>query len=565
MDSQHKHIDTVRYLLSKSLDGSATADEMRQLDLLVVDDPQARRYYVEFLHVHVSLRKLLQKEMISIHDQKNDILDVALWEALARHEQMAETVVVEPEETVAPLICHFEKTKAVGGRQRKFSKFSMFSVAASAAAALFVVLYIHLVSPSKPIVATLTDSIHAEWVNPKQAPVTGDEVRAEMYWLRSGIVSLTFESGAEVVIEGPAEYQLLSVNEMSLQSGKAFAHVPATAIGFTIDTPQSSVVDLGTDFGVAVTPVQGSDVYVYHGKVNLVAGLAAQPKRSEILHQFEARTVDAERGGIKSTLFKEYLFAQKISSKDNRIVYGRPVSLASFVAGGDGFSPGNQPAGIDPGSGEVHQTVKQDFDRTGSPGYHAVPMRDFVDGVFVPNGVCVVDSAGHRFTGFPSTSGSYWSDITTSPVLNHIATNDAGEVLYRQQLVATLDTANEDNDAAGDPSTILLHANSGITFDLNKIRGVFKEAQIVTFSARCGVSKNAIVKMKHDFWVLLDGQPVYHYHQPADNDTVETIRIPIGPEQSYLTLATTDGGDNTSFDWCLFENAVLELIPAGLQ
>ena len=221
MDSQHKHIDTVRYLLSKSLDGSATADEMRQLDLLVVDDPQARRYYVEFLHVHVSLRKLLQKEMISIHDQKNDVLDIALWEALARHEQIAETVVVEPEETVVPLVCHFEKTKAVGGRQRKFSKFSMFSVAASAAAALFVVLYIHLVSPSKPIVATLTDSIHAEWVNPKQAPVTGDEVRAEMYRLRSGIVSLTFESGAEVVIEGPAEYQLLSVNEMSLQSGKA--------------------------------------------------------------------------------------------------------------------------------------------------------------------------------------------------------------------------------------------------------------------------------------------------------------------------------------------------------
>ena len=71
--------------------------------------------------------------------------------------------------------------------------------------------------------------------------------------------------------------------------------------------------------------------------------------------------------------------------------------------------------------------------------------------------------------------------------------------------------------------------------------------------------------MKHDFWVLLDGQQVFHYSQAAGDDTAQTIYIPIHPEQSYLTLATTDGGDNTSYDWCLYENAVLELAPKGLQ
>lgn len=558
MDRNEKKLYTVRYLVCKSLEGQVTEKEMERLDHLVVEDPEARRYYVEFLQVHITLRKLFQKDPVSTPAEQDGIWDVALWDELARHEKTAESVIPEHDQPQPEILFQTEKRRAPQ-KERKLSRFSIFSIAASVAAVLLVALYILLVPVPQPIVATLTDAIHAQWADSRQPPQIGEDVRAESRRLLSGVISLKFESGAEVVIEGPAEYFPLSVNKMSLTRGKAFARVSSTAIGFTIDTPQSSVVDLGTEFGVAVDPADGSEIYVYRGKVNLVAGLASQPKKSEILRQTEARKVDADRGVISSAMFKEYFFVQAISSKDNCILYGPPVSLSSFVAGGDGLTPGDQPAGIDPATGQIHQTMEQGSGRVGSGGYSAVPDRPFIDGVFVPNGPCVVSSAGHTFEAFPATAGSFWSDITTSPIFNHIATSEAGEVLYRQQLVATLGT-REENDFPKIPVT-MMHANSGITFNLNKIREAYKGAEIVEFRAACGVSKNVLAKMRNEYWVLLDGQNVYHYVQSGEELKAQEIKVPVRPDQSFLTLATTDGGDGTSFDWCVFENPILELEP----
>jgi hypothetical protein len=71
--------------------------------------------------------------------------------------------------------------------------------------------------------------------------------------------------------------------------------------------------------------------------------------------------------------------------------------------------------------------------------------------------------------------------------------------------------------------------------------------------------------MKHDYWVLLDGQLAWSYSELNENLSVQTIDIPIRPEQSYLTLATTDAGDSHAYDWCLFGNPVLVPAPKGLE
>lgn len=540
---------TIRYLLSKSLEGRLVEDEARCLDKLIIDDPQARRYYVEYLHLHVTLRKLLQKDPAAAASLEDEILSDRLWEELAIYEQTAESVAAEPLVQQKDGGC--EKDSAVLPRaNRKISRFTIVSFAASIAAVLLLSLYLYLVPLPEPMVATLTDSMKAQWADGLSMQA-GDIIRAERYHLSAGMIAMTFESGAEVVIEGPAEFEPISVNKMNLLSGKAFARVSNKALGFVIDTPESSVVDMGTAFGVIVQP-NGMEVHVHEGMVNLLAGTAGQSKQGQILLRSQARKVDTS-GHADATQFEQYLFAQQISSRENKVVYGPPIDLTDFII--EDHKP-EASEGIDPATGEIHGDVVQS-DRPGSDRYSKVPEREVIDGVFVPNGNQVVTSAGHTFK-FPTTLGTYWADITCRPYQYHKSEEDA---LWDGKIPMILQVTEQTTASR----IILMHANAGITFDLNKIRQTLKGAQIVRFRASCGVSKNVFARMKHDYWVLLDGQLAWSYSELNENLSVQTIDIPIRPEQSYLTLATTDAGDSHAYDWCLFGNPVLVPAPKGLE
>ena len=51
-------------------------------------------------------------------------------------------------------------------------------------------------------------------------------------------------------VSGPASLQIVSDMLVKLTDGQATAHVPEWAHGFSIETPNVNVVDLGTKFGV---------------------------------------------------------------------------------------------------------------------------------------------------------------------------------------------------------------------------------------------------------------------------------------------------------------------------
>jgi hypothetical protein len=72
-----------------------------------------------------------------------------------------------------------------------------------------------------------------------------------------------------VILEGPAQVELLSGNSMSLRQGKMVATVGREAIGFVVNTPQGKVLDLGTEFGIRVNPAGQSQIHVFAGEVLL--------------------------------------------------------------------------------------------------------------------------------------------------------------------------------------------------------------------------------------------------------------------------------------------------------
>ena len=85
--------------------------------------------------------------------------------------------------------------------------------------------------------------------------------------LVTGLAEITFRSGAKAVLAAPVQFSVVSPLAANLQLGKLSARVPHTAAGFTVSTPAGSVVDLGTEFGVEVTPERTMEVEVFVGQV----------------------------------------------------------------------------------------------------------------------------------------------------------------------------------------------------------------------------------------------------------------------------------------------------------
>jgi hypothetical protein len=109
--------------------------------------------------------------------------------------------------------------------------------------------------------------------------------------IAEGFVALRFSRGARLLVEGPAELDLRSPDLVRITEGKAFAHVPESAIGFTIEGPTGRVVDKGTDFAVNVA-ASSMEVHVLKGLVEAGHGRSLQPLRQNEALQISAQTVN---------------------------------------------------------------------------------------------------------------------------------------------------------------------------------------------------------------------------------------------------------------------------------
>jgi hypothetical protein len=116
----------------------------------------------------------------------------------------------------------------------------------------------------------------------------GQELRAGALRLEGGFVELRFRDGARLIVEGPANLDLRSKSLVRLHSGSAFAHVPKTAVGFTVMGPTGRIIDRGTDFGVHVG-AKGMEVHVLKGWVDAGQGSSLQPVREN-----EALSISAD-------------------------------------------------------------------------------------------------------------------------------------------------------------------------------------------------------------------------------------------------------------------------------
>jgi len=137
-------------------------------------------------------------------------------------------------------------------------------------------------------VAVLAQAVDLEWAPGSESHHPGAALSPGWLRIESGLAQIEFSDGARVLLEGPAELQIVSRAEAFCRGGRLSVQVPAAARGFKVSSPQMTVVDVGTAFGFAVQD-GGAQVHVFEGKVQLADARA--PKRE--LAAGQAASVDA--------------------------------------------------------------------------------------------------------------------------------------------------------------------------------------------------------------------------------------------------------------------------------
>jgi len=550
--------DDPEILLSLYLNDNETMtdEQLHCLQEWINASPEHARQFVHtcyihrLIHDHLVGTNLQKRMMISAgheegeYSNKDGYCEAAFWNALLQHEKNAETMVLPAKQQPRELITDVRRRKAMLKAEPPKIPAGLWVSLGALAALLLMITYVLFNPRIAEPVATLIDSYQACWRS--KSLEIGDQLAntQEPIRLLSGCAKLQFDNGAEVILEGPVEFQLIGVEQMRVSEGKLTAIVPTTASGFRVDMPTMSVIDLGTEFSVKADDDGLSEIHLFRGKASLQIGEIGKRKDSHILTGGQARSVNPRTGQIEVVSLAEGDFVRRFDSEKGFVWRGEPMDLASIVAGGDGFNTIRGISGIDPTNGQ--RVTEYRITRHFSKGiYTLVPDNPFVDGVFFPDGglgKTVISSSGHVFEECPDTEGAADDTLaaTSHDILAFCDYDDRMIPELRKNKVPVFN--GEAKGTAKEPA-VLLHSNVGITFDLQSIRNRASGAEVTQFVSDFGMSSLLQnVRPKADVWLLVDGRLKFRQLNVYPETGVLNMSVTIAPSDQFLTIAVTDAG-----------------------
>ena len=150
--------------------------------------------------------------------------------------------------------------------------------------------------PQKPVVcATLTLDSQCEWETPLSL---GDHFHAGRYTLNRGVAGLHLTDGSKLYFEGPAGFEIRTSRHVILTSGRVLAEVSEEAVGFRLETPTTSVVDVGTAFEVSVDSGGASELEVIEGAVTLLPSDSSIGVNPPLIFSGDVRRIDGTDSSV---------------------------------------------------------------------------------------------------------------------------------------------------------------------------------------------------------------------------------------------------------------------------
>ena len=185
-------------------------------------------------------------------------------------------------------------------RAKSRSTVFIFALASIAATIFLSIAFSPFKISPKPV-ATLASSENAAWES--SLPTTpGSELVPGLLKLKSGLATIRFDSGAEVILEAPAQFEVISPMRGKLVEGVAVVDVPDEAVGFVIETPDGYAIDYGTRFAVQVDrTAERSDFELIEGEIAVHhSGTGeevrlTEPHKAVSVHESSVSVIDLEQ------------------------------------------------------------------------------------------------------------------------------------------------------------------------------------------------------------------------------------------------------------------------------
>ena len=241
-------------LLDDLVENNLAGERLRRLEEWVVESEAARRRYVRFMDLSASLRHYAEECFAEEDDEEGEKLIPYESEpqGLLRFFRSVAAVAA----VVALVFVGFKSYQRSQNMPEGFASKTADRSEGS-----------DFQSPASAW-GQLTSAWGVEWASDSELrPNRGDSLRDTPMKLETGLAQIELRHGTTVVIEGPADFKLMSPNEVYLNKGKLRAIVPPAAAGFAVDMAKGKVTDLGTEFGLHVWENGTAEIYVYVGKV----------------------------------------------------------------------------------------------------------------------------------------------------------------------------------------------------------------------------------------------------------------------------------------------------------
>jgi hypothetical protein len=433
--------------IDRSLDGTITAEQFALLDNEIAANEHACAYYLEFITTYVGLMDLQgvlpktfdipwqdilfhtdeqEKSKVSGHidlnrfgpdvteEEKRRQIEIFASEQLDAYlkEQHADITRQESSESGLDILDALGSTAET---VTAFFKIGLKAVKITAVCSLILLLLIlsfyKIFTPRE--IATLSTSLNAK-LSDNETIVSGMRLtnRKDSSFLRTGLIEILFDGGAKVLLEAPAAFRLKSSDRMVLHQGQLFAYVPEYAQGFTVETPNSQIIDMGTEFGIRVEQNGTSDLHMFKGKAALALDSVNNTKQTLALTAGQAKRVNSS-GQVKDIPIKEQAFVRHFDSDTEFVWRGQKLSLADIIGHGNGLGSGQMNVYIDPIEG-----YKDSIDCSAKGNeYHTLTTSPFIDGLFIPDGSKrqIVSSQAHEFVDCPGTTGECYNTLVANP------------------------------------------------------------------------------------------------------------------------------------------------------
>jgi FecR protein len=310
--------DELRRLVGAMCDGVITAEDTGQLDALLTKNNEARRFYNNYMFLHAELYS--QHAAVPIADLGLRIADsnAPNPKSKIQNPKYARWLAVAAAIIGVAAVSSWMTYAVTHGRLTRSPEVAQVPT-----------------GDAKADVARITATRNCMWGETAKNLGFGSRLASgERLDLSNGLVEITFNDGAVVVLEGPASFDVDSPGRAQLHEGRLTAVVPERAHGFQVATARMNVVDLGTEFGLMAEAEGTAEVHVFNGLVKA----QLLDERGNQVRTMELNTSQAAR--IEPTA----AVVARIPARDDEFV--RTLSVAAGPHDGlyayDGF---NYPAG----------------------------------------------------------------------------------------------------------------------------------------------------------------------------------------------------------------------------